>query len=403
MKRTYLYVGTWCMPNRTAPDNIGIYVFEVDQGSNALNPVQFCYTGALTSMLCISHDGKALYAVDECKDSDGIPLHGGSVLAFKIDQQDGTLTLIGRCSSMGRFPAYVSTDKSGQYLFVANHAANESVLGVAREGNGRYAIRPLYDQGTTAMFVIGENGTIQEASCVIAHPDCSTTWWPPAVGIHPHCAVVDPSDQYVLTCDKGGDVIYIHKIDREKGVLEPGEFSAVHTRPTSAPRLLTFHPEKPWFFVCNEFGSTVGMYEFDSTIGQAKELDVAVTVRPGEDPQKSMTADVKVHPAGRFVYVSNRSVKSFEPNVKDAPHSSIAVFCIDEENQCLRLVEITDTPGENPRGIELDPKGDFLYVAGADDGNLVRYRIEEGTGSLIEPEIMAQVPGPASMHFLTID
>src|SRR5207247_439120 len=72
----------------------------------------------------------------------------------------------------------------------------------------------------------------------------------------------------------------------------------------------------------------------------------------------STTAEIKVHPSGRFLYGSNRG------------HDSIAIFSIEPRSSRLTPTWWEPTQGKTPRSFELDPAGSLLYAANPDTSNL---------------------------------
>jgi 6-phosphogluconolactonase len=79
-------------------------------------------------------------------------------------------------------------------------------------------------------------------------------------------------------------------------------------------------------------------------------------------------AEIKVHPSGRFLYVSNRG------------HDNIAGFALDDHG---RMTALGQTPTEKtPRSFDIDPSGQFLYAAGESSGKLATYQIDAKTGTL---------------------
>ena len=70
---------------------------------------------------------------------------------------------------------------------------------------------------------------------------------------------------------------------------------------------------------------------------------------------KNTTAEVVVHPNGKFLYGSNRG------------HNSIALFAIDADGK-LTPRGHTRTQGEMPRNFVLDPSGQFLLAANQTHG-----------------------------------
>ena len=75
---------------------------------------------------------------------------------------------------------------------------------------------------------------------------------------------------------------------------------------------------------------------------------------PGKLEQGDSTAEVQVHPSGKFLYGSNRG------------HNTIAVFAIDGTKGTLTAVEHASTRGKTPRNFGIDPTGAYLLAANQD-------------------------------------
>ena len=99
------------------------------------------------------------------------------------------------------------------------------------------------------------------------------------------------------------------------------------------------------------------------------------------------TAEIAVHPSGRFVYGSNRG------------HDSIAVFSVGADG-ALTLVEHESTRGQTPRNFALDPTGRWLIAANQRSDTLAVFSIDQTTGALSPVGALASVPSPVSILFM---
>jgi len=89
---------------------------------------------------------------------------------------------------------------------------------------------------------------------------------------------------------------------------------------------------------------------------------------PPDFQGQNTTADVKVHPNGKFVWVSNRG------------HDSLACFAIDSSGE---LSAHQRTPTEKtPRSFEIDPSGRYAFGAGEGSGKLAVFQIDQDSGKL---------------------
>ena len=101
------------------------------------------------------------------------------------------------------------------------------------------------------------------------------------------------------------------------------------------------------------------------------------------------TAEIRVHPTGKFVYGSNRG------------HDSIAVFAVDSKEGTLKPIERVSTQGKTPRGFNIDPTGSYLIAANQDSDTLVVFRIDTATGRLTPTGQKVEAYAPVDVEFLS--
>jgi 6-phosphogluconolactonase len=134
----------------------------------------------------------------------------------------------------------------------------------------------------------------------------------------------------------------------------------------AGPRHLAFHPTLNVAFTSNEQGSSITAYRYDPAAGLTP-LQTLSTL-PADFQGQNTTADVKVHPSGKFVWVSNRG------------HDSLACFAIDSRGG---LTPRGQTPTEKtPRSFEIEPSGRFAFGAGEGSGKLAAFQIDQESGAL---------------------
>lgn len=403
----FVYVGTWPLlmrgpipgfkdsSNDATDIKTGIFGFRMDVNTGDWTPTSNFYTSSMTSELCLSRDGKFLYSNDEDRDRKGVKCAGGSALGFSINREDGSLTFINEQASMGTSPTYVETDATGRYVFAANLGnPHDQFAKIIRTADGGFEMTTQEEEGSIAMFKILDDGSLSQASDVLGFEDANGY-------SHYHCIKVDPSNKFLLVCDTD-DKIQVFRIDYENGKLLPAENPAFKTRPGVEPRTILFHPTQSWFFVNNQSNSTVYSFSFDASNGKIEELDYTSAVFELEDSMKSWTADMAISSDGKYLYVSNRSLQKLRPNIKCPPHT-VAVFQIDLECGKLELIAVTNVEAENPRGIALAPKGNFLYITSLDTNEIYRYDVNPESGMLSNPKVVAHVPVPSSIKLLVAD
>jgi 6-phosphogluconolactonase len=112
------------------------------------------------------------------------------------------------------------------------------------------------------------------------------------------------------------------------------------------------------------------------------------TLPLGASVPDNSTAEIVVHPSGRYVYASNRG------------HDSIAVFSVDARNGRLTLVANTPTGGKVPRNFAVDSTGRWLLAANQRSDSIVTFAIDASTGALKTTGASIAVPRPVCVAFV---
>jgi 6-phosphogluconolactonase len=108
---------------------------------------------------------------------------------------------------------------------------------------------------------------------------------------------------------------------------------------------------------------------------------------PGAQPDPSVTtAEIFVHPTGKWLYVSSRG------------DDIVAVFAIGDDGK-LTFVQSTPCLVKTPRGFGIDPSGKWLISAGQDGGGIAVLAIDPATGKLSPTKETAQVPAGVCILF----
>jgi 6-phosphogluconolactonase len=239
-------------------------------------------------------------------------------------------------------------DKSGKYLVVANYGANSGV----------------------AAFPVKQDGSLGEASAVVQHSGSSTG--PRQKAPHAHAVNLSPDNRFVFVPDLGLDQVLAYRLDTATGALTPNDPAFTKITTGSGPRHFAFHPKGEFAYTLSEMGSLVTAFAYGRADGSLKELQTISTL-PKEFTDTNNSAEIEVHPNGRFLYASNRG------------HDSIAVFAINPRKGTLTFVEHVSTQGRTPRNFAIDPTGTYLFAANQNTDNLVLFRIDQKTGRLTRP------------------
>jgi 6-phosphogluconolactonase len=354
--RFLVYVGTY-----TGGESKGIYAWRFDAGLGVATPLGLVAEAANPSFLAADPTNRYLYAASEISSRGG--KREGAVSAFAIDSATGKLALLNQVSSRGAGPAFVTVDRAGGNLLVANY------------GGGSVAVCPIHS-----------DGRLGEATAFVQHTGSSINPQRQREP-HAHSINVSPDNRFAIVADLGLDKLLVYRFDAAKGALTPNDPPFAAVKPGSGPRHFTFHPSGRFAYVINELASTVTAFSYDAARGAFTELQTISTL-PKDFAGNSTTAEVQVDPAGRFLYGSNRG------------HDSIAVFAIDPSKGALTPVEHVPTQGKTPRNFRIDPTGSYLFAANQDSGSVVIFRIDARTGRLAPTGKVLAVASPVCVKFV---
>jgi 6-phosphogluconolactonase len=386
MSKLIAYVGSYeDSPN---PGGGGIFALEVSADGAALNLLSHVLEPKQAGYLAYAPSLGTLYAVDERKtDGRGPVGAAASVHAFAVNPQEGLLRWLNSSATVGPYPTFLAVDEARRIVISANHGSFEHTERVVRTADGTWTTEYHYDDSTVVLYDLdleGHIGPIRDVRVLSGHgldPNGS----PQAGGhgqasAHAHCAVIDPSGQYVLVCDKGTDQILVFGLGTKLKLA-----STLQLPEKTGPRHLAFDPTSGRAFVTLEFASELASFDFDTDSGELRLLDQQSTVgRDYDGPNEP--AEVRVHPRGKFVYVNNRG------------EDSVAWFRIGSGGELSRLGHVPLTksihPGLAARSFTFAPDGSFVLVADRPANVIRSYAVNARDGSL-QLLTEAHVPNPA--------
>ncbi|HEY8506629.1 MAG TPA: lactonase family protein, partial [Gemmataceae bacterium] len=333
-----VYIGTY-----TGGDSKGIYLLELDAATGKLTEKGLAGEAVNPSFLAIHPNRRFLYAVGEVNQLGG--KRTGGVSAFAIDPGSGKLKLLNQQPSRGAGPCHIVTDHRGTNVLVAN-----------------------YGGGSVACLPVRDSGEVGEATAFVQHEGSSVNKRRQE-GPHAHSINLDAAGRFAFVADLGLDKVLIYRFDPAKGTLTPNDPPSAQVEPGSGPRHFAFHPSGKFAYLINELTSTVTAFTYDAQSGALKPVQTISTL-PEDFKGSNTTAEVQVHPSGKFVYGSNRG------------HDSIAMFAVDEKTGRLTFLGCEPTRGKTPRNFGIDPSGRILLAANQDSGNVVAFKIDAESGRL---------------------
>jgi 6-phosphogluconolactonase len=354
----WLYVGTYTT-GKSASE--GIYLSELDLTSGAVTTKGTAAKLSDPSFLAIHPSRKFLYAVNELEEING--KKGGGVTALSIDQTTGRLSVMNQQSSVGSGPCHLTVDSAGRNVLVAN-----------------------YGSGSVACLPIQSDGALSPASSFIQHQGKGVD---PRrqEGPHAHSINLDTANRFAFAADLGLDKILIYRFDAEKGSLTPNDPPFAPVAPGSGPRHFAFLPGGRFAYVISEMANTLTGFAYDAAKGMLSNIQTVSTL-PGDFKGISYTAEVQVHPTGKFVYGSNRG------------HDSIAIFKVDPATGRLLAAGFEPTLGKNPRNFVVDSTGNYLLAANQDSDSIVVFRVNADTGGLKRVGEPIHIPRPVCIRMI---
>ena len=324
-----------------------IVVMKLNPGTGDMKIVEKVPAGPNVKHMALSPDHRFLYA--------SVRSEPFSVITYLINSETGNLTQLSK-ESLPDNMVYISVDQTGRFLLsVSNNDANAKI-----------AVNP-----------IGLEGFVQSEPVQVI-----------STGHNPHSIQVDPSNRFVYVPHLGNAQIKQFLFNQSNGVLTPNVPAVVYTKDGSGPRHFDFSPNNRFVYVSNEMDGMVYSYKIDNKTGILTEIQrisaippdirlepstpAAGNAAPGMGDGKVTVigvADIHITLDGKWLYVSERST------------STIAAFAVDRHSGNLTYIESYGTE-KMPRGINVDPMGNFVIAGGQESGHVSVHAINQETGEL---------------------
>jgi len=350
----------------------GIYVSKFHPATGELSRPQLAAEITNPAFLAIHPNHRFLYAVTEDPLSLGPNFdHSSYVTAYSIDSATGRLHLLNTRTTGGTSTCYLAIDKSGHYLMFAN-----------------------FGSSSVTILRIKDDGSIGEQTAFMKHVGRGKD---PAFQskAHPHSIDVSPDNKYAVVSDLGVDKLFIYKFDAATGVLSPDQPPFVEAEAGGGPRHFTFDSAGRFGYSLHEMSGYITVLAWDEASGSFTKIQDAISLQP-DFIGANDSAEIAIHPNGKFLYESNRRFRGPEMWGPD----SIGVFAIDPDKGTLTEVEQVPSGGTMPRNFAIDPTGSYLFAANELSGNVALFNIDASTGRLSPTKTDLKIDVPVCIVFL---
>ncbi|MES2997596.1 MAG: lactonase family protein [Verrucomicrobiota bacterium] len=331
----------------------GIYLSTFDPATGKFGDVKLGAKYSSPGFLALHPTKPLLYSIG------GSRTHPkGSLAVFQLGSP---LEFLAETSSGGNGPCHLAVNDFGSVLAVANYN-DGSTATVRLDENGRFA-------GDGFSKIIPGKG-----------PRADRQDGPHAHGVYFR-------GDHLLVPDLGIDQVLTYAIDPATAKLVSATPASWSAKPGVGPRHLDFSPDGKHAYVINELDNTITACRFHAADGSLATI-ASITTLPDGWNGENTTAEIQVHPNGRFVYASNRG------------HDSIAVFSRDPETGKLTFLQATPCGGKTPRHFTIAPGGTWLLCAHQNSNTLAALPLDPATGKLGAPGSPVSCSSPICILFL---
>ena len=323
----------------TSSRGVGVEVFEMDRE-----------TGGLTKRSETAFPGRGWIDLDPSERFLYAAIDGDAVASFAVDRQTGALSPLNTSPTGTLSWSYLTVDPTGRFVIGASYAG-----------------------GAVSVVSINPDGSLGEVTDVVKHVG-------PVPGPHPdqtqpkaHQCPFDLAGRWIAVNDLGLDRTYAYRLDTASGKLIANVPGHIQYSLGRGPRHIAFHPNNRFAYVINELSSEMTALRWDPAYGTFENIDTRSTL-PEDWAGRMWSAQVQVHPTGKWVYGSNRGAKSGSDD--------IVIFQIDQGSGWIGEAGHAAPRGKTARNFAIDPSGRFLVCVHQDSDNAVVFRVDQETGLL---------------------
>ena len=179
---------------------------------------------------------------------------------------------------------------------------------------------------------------------------------------HAHYFAAGPKNTFAYAPDLGLDEVVIYRFDKDTAKLTPA--GEANLEGGAGPRHMKFSKDGQFGYVLNELNLTVTTFRYDEKDGSLSEVATISTVPEGTDIKELSCAEIRVHPNGKFVYSSQRDLRTRKDD-SEMGRNSLSVYRVSQEGTLQRVQTHFGGSENSP---QLQSRSDRQVVAGGWSG-----------------------------------
>ncbi len=317
------YVGTY-----THGSSIGIHIYDLDVRKGTMTERDVVPVNN-ASYMTKSYNGKYLYSITD---------EGVEVLKIL---PDGGLSPINTVGIDGMRGCYLSTDKSGRFLYVGGyHDGKVTVVHTHKDGR----LGSVMDGVFHKSLGIGTSA--------------NRNYQP-----HVTCVIPSPYDKYLCAVDNGIDQVRFYHVDDKKGELE--YVDSLRCKLGSGPRRMIFSKDGRFAYINCELINEICVYSYDPG-DKAPSFELIQEINCLRDTESigAATCSMKLSPSGKYLYTSISG------------ENTVAVYSVNQKTGMLTLLFCLPISGDYPKDIDVFPGEKTLVVLNHDSNEMTFFKLD---------------------------
>ena len=353
-KNPLAFIGTYTQAEgHVDGKGVGISIYETGANASGWNLLASFSDIINPSFLCVSPKLPIIYAVSE--QGPQSPEPKSVIKVIRYNKKNYEMTEMQEVSALGDAPCYISTDREGLYLYVAN-----------------------YVSGNVVQYKINPDGSLQSGISVKHYGSGDH---PRQDGPHAHYIKQHPSTESIYAVDLGTNKV-IRYSSQEGGLKLDGY---INPEPDSGPRHLVWHPSGSNLYILNEITGTIEHWEW---VDKYKKQHQVIALNPAPGVKEAGSADIHISKDGQFLYASLRG-----------DYNEIVVLSIHPESGDLSIIQRLPSGGLAPRNFAISPSEEYLAVALQNSDKIILFSRDINSGLLTKNEEHVAVKTPVCIVY----